>query len=329
MGMYQRLETKIMALTPEFLKWFASLPKYVGDRDITTLKGRRRIAWLRHLLNDGRFHPPEWAIVEFDGITYRVNGSHSSAALLEAFNEGKLPPMNFHLRPYKANSHTDMALLFSEFDQMRSVRDGKDNLNAHIGAEEILLNASVSTESVRHMTSGIGFYFKTWMQLKGIRGFKIDQDIKSGFVHSYADFISIFHIITKQQRIASLGPMAAMFATWLDNPQKAYQFWTEVEKDNNPSPRAMTRLLSRWLLDGSWKRGQTSKSVAYAKFKMCAGAYQKWLKGIEEDFLHSPIKMPDFIVKQDVVGRELMSEMAQAAQILKKRKEEEEEEDLD
>lgn len=308
--MYTKLVSETVVLTYQYVYWFAHLPVYGGDRDREGIKGKRRIAWLRQKHNNKQFYEPEWAIVEFNGIIYRANGGHSSWMLLQILLEGlKLNIETAHVKKFKADTHTDMALLFQEFDNQKSARDDKDTIKANLAAEPILERSS--TDAVKKIISGIGFYMS--VRNSGQKGLpKIDQETRNGFIHQYSEFIqSVEHLAhgAETKKIANQGVLAAVFATYLDNPELSKKFWLQVVKENNADPKDQTRMLASWLgKNNSTFYCYKKDSIASAKMRMCCGVWNKWKKGIKSE-LRMPHKIPENLMTQDVMPQAIAAQI--------------------
>lgn len=243
---YKQVGKKDVPLTENFAKQFAALPCHAGDRERETPIGRTRIAWLRNHLENGTFHDPSWAtcMCREDGVTYRVNGGHSSLMLAEC--NGSFPKgLKATVLEFVCDSKNDLADLFDIFDPKRSSRSTKDRINAHAACEGALTTASPT--AINKSLGGIAFYYRAIHGAKGMS----DEDVKVRLIHEHPQFIAWATQFVTLRRMARTGVIAAMFASWSKDEAAATTFWLEVRDESNPNNRAPSRLLATFLRENA------------------------------------------------------------------------------
>src|SRR6185369_10592762 len=108
----------------EALKWaqeHASLPHSACERDLDA----KHVAELVERIRAGLWLPCCWSTVDYQGAKYRMNGQHSSHAMLEA-GEFLGDKVVIHLDHYQADNPFGMGLLFRQFDARISSRSKLD-----------------------------------------------------------------------------------------------------------------------------------------------------------------------------------------------------------
>lgn len=242
--MFELLSTKAVPLTRRFVAQFASLPTFLGDRSFETPQGRRRIAWLRRLLDEGKFFSPKWATATLGGMTYRVNGGHSSAMLLECDN-GVFPAhLNAIVDEFKCETAEDLADLFDQFDPRKSIRTINDRITAHKSVHDEL--ADIAPTPLAKGTAGIAAFYSGFGESE-----RLEEDERIRLIHKHQEFLLWSCRYLGRRALTAVGAVSAMFATWHRDPEDAELFWDavrdETEPAGSPSRKVASFLKDRFL----------------------------------------------------------------------------------
>ncbi len=268
--MFRQVDCVVKPLTRDFAEEFSQLPVFGGDRDRESTAGRKRIAWLAEVLEDGHFFSPVWSTVSYNGRTYRIDGGHSSQMLAEnpgAFPEG-LPCV---VRQFRCESEQDLADLFSQFDNRKSLRTRSDKTKAHTAVEAQLRDLPPTWVAI--CVDGIAAYST---QFRG----GVDEDDRTGLVHYHQGFIAWAHPFVKSRRIKRVGVVAAMYATRRVNQEAATEFWTLVRDETHPEANNPTRKLAVFLRD-SMLDNRTGRSWSQRAFyAKSIHAWNAWRTGV-------------------------------------------------
>ena len=114
--MIRQTGTTTVPLTRELAEEFATMPPWKGERPVRD----ERVQMLVGKIERGLFYSPTWAVARFDKHTTRMNGQHSSLALLECrrFPAG----LEATILEFAVDCEADLAELFDQFDNPQSAR---------------------------------------------------------------------------------------------------------------------------------------------------------------------------------------------------------------
>jgi len=237
--MFQHVENSTVKLTKEYVEWFHKLPTFRGDRDYTTSRGKSRVRWLRALLDEGKFYPPKWAITEYDGQTYRVNGGHSSQMLSECENGSFPERMVANIDRFRCHTAEDLADLFDQFDAKNSVRSTLDKVVMHKSVTGLL--ASVNPTPISRALAGISAYMCEFGELG-----RMEEEERIRLIHAHEQFLSWVIPYVQKRELAVAGACAAMFATYHRDFDTCECFWDAV-RDGTGETNCATRTLQMFL----------------------------------------------------------------------------------
>jgi hypothetical protein len=290
--MFNQTGTDVVPLTREFAVMFSRLPSLHGDRNRDSITGKARIAWLARLLDDGLFYSPSWATAEVDGVTYRVNGGHSSQML--ASRESDFPPgMTCIIQRFHCDDEADLANLFDQFDQRRSLRSISDKIKAHCGAASDLKDIPVSR--VRYICAGIAYYM-----MNDGKESRLEEEERVRLIHEHEDYILFAHGFAVSRTMVNAGVQAAIYATWLRCSTSASDFWHLVQSENAPQARHSSRVLANFLRDGIGKKKPgtgSSKWTTRAFFCKSVYAWNAYRTGLLINKLRYFANVPWPVVK--------------------------------
>lgn len=238
--MFREIEPEIVDLTPEFAKRVSNMPRFRGDRDRDSAKGKRHIADLSADLQCGAFYTPVWSIVKYDSQWWRIDGGHSSKMLTDA-NCGFPTGKKAFLRKFVAESAQDLAELFSRFDRNLSVRTALENLKAHASTHDDLDPVKIS--NLGRAVDGIACA----LTCCGEGAERMTEDERVRLTHHYRDFI-LFAQKFVCNRYLQRSPVAAViFLTFEKDEAAAGVFWTHVRDEDHPDRMHPSRRLASFL----------------------------------------------------------------------------------
>jgi len=273
--MFKEKEPELVDLTPEFVRKFASLAVYKGDRNPDGIKGRRHINWLRGRAAKGRFFTPEWNTAELDGVVYRVNGGHSSKMLLGLLEENgsaKLPARKVFVRHFVCESLRDMADLFEQFDHASTTRTNTDKRKAHQATEPQL--EQIGNSILGRILEGIAFAEAGFGDERPLAA-----DDRIALMHRYQRFICWAEGYAKKKTLWRPGVMAAIFATCRVSQKHARVFWQHVLNEDHPVRNNATRTLADFLHKSiADNRSRPGLWTARAMYVKSIHAWNAWLE---------------------------------------------------
>jgi len=221
----------------DFARKHAALPKSPTERELEVSRMKKLV----NVLKEGLALPFQWATVDYGNQTYRMNGQHSSNAILEAADF--LPErMGFHIDHYKVDDRQGMVELFRQFDQRWSMRSSGDVAGAFQGLSPEL--AQCSRKACKKAAEGLAWYFQSVVGESPI-GLQMAGDDKYD-VFGRRDYFEFFHfcdrlLTDKTPELQKPSVTAAIYATFTMSPPGAKTFWTGVgcgvdhfSDDSNP-----------------------------------------------------------------------------------------------
>lgn len=275
---YDGFET--LSLTEDLAIDFACMPQFCGERR----KQKARVSQLYDHLRAGRFYSPRWATGTLEGKTYRVNGQHSSAMLVDSgdyFPSG----MDVIIDRFTCYSAEGLANLFSIFDPKYSARTRNDIINAAGRIHGDL--SDVSTTILSLATSGIVFSkcIETGASQKSF-----SDQYRAGLVHQNKEFILWRNSMGHTKVFRDSGTIAAMYRTYHKDAIAAELFWKLVSDESAPKADCPTRKLARWLLNAKLEadRGVGRRWDAKAYYTKAIHAWNAWRKGVPTQLKYVP-----------------------------------------
>ncbi len=294
--MFREIEKpKLVKVTHTIARAWKDMQRFPHDREIQP----SRMEYLKRSVASGEFRGSEWvsARCKETGLTYRLNGKHTSHALVDAFEGGQVPQNVFALvRHYECDTMEDCARLYATFDAKQSARSRGDIIRG-------FANANPDFEVVPQSILGLiaaGMAYSKWEQA---------SQHKSVVEHAMLlienpEFVlwasKLLQGDNKHTRhIKRKATIAAMTRTWFKNKEKANEFWTYIREDCDLPKNSPVRVLYRWLLSTSLNVGgatnATGKTVANAREMLarCIHSWNNWRKGVMTETLryhrNSPI----------------------------------------
>jgi len=284
--MFKQIGKDDVSLTRDFVDYFSSLPTFKGDRKRDTPQGRRRIAFLERMLREGKFFDCDWATAEMNGVTYRVNGGHSSLMLSQL--SGNFPNgLRTTIKRFKCESRDDLADLFDQFDRRESIRTTNEKISAHKGAHDSL--DELSTTVINDCLQGIA-----WRIRDDGKQPPLNEDEKIGLVHENSEFFLWAKKYVGRRHLKFTGAVAAMYECYHRDMLLASQFWDLVMEESHPSNADGSRVIAVFLRSCMSKPGtksmKTPTRMIYAK---CIHAANAWKGNYSTDLkYHEAAPLP-------------------------------------
>ena len=247
------------------------LPNSPTERELEP----KRVKELVGRLKDGVWIPCSWATVEFNGVKYRMNGQHSSHAMLEAADY--LPDeLAIHLDHYRAETGEQMAALFRQFDARFSARSKADVSGAYQGLIPEI--RGISRGKAKLCIEGVAWYERA---IEGLPVPSGDELYSMFFANKYHGFIrwadKILSIKTPEMQRAPI--VGAMYATFIASESGAQEFWSHVAKQDladDSDPRSVLAAELVRVKEGQKDAQPPTPAEFYAK---CVKAWNAFRSG--------------------------------------------------
>jgi hypothetical protein len=228
----------------------------------------KKLVWvIRH----GLHIPFCWATVEWEGKRLRMNGQHSSTAIVEIGSE--LPDsLSFHVDHYEATSRGGMVELFRQFDQRWSGRTANDIAGAYQGLTPDL--ADCNRRAMKSAAEAVAWVLKNVEGLEGIPSGDDTYDLFSA--ERYWPFFRWFDgIYNHRPELLHKQVIAAMYHTYEASQSSATQFWREISfgqehftDDSKPGA----------VLIGELIRAREDRDFKEKEFETISAYYKKSIK---------------------------------------------------
>jgi hypothetical protein len=248
-----------------------SLPHSPTERELDP----KRVGYLVDRIKAGLLLPCCWATVLYRGTKYRMNGQHSSEALLEAAQY--LPDqVSVHLDHYEVDSPEQMGVLFRQFDARWSGRSKADIAGAYQGLVEGLQH--LSRRKVKLGIEGIAWYRRSVERLPVLSGDDLYQDLMVQAYHPFLRWLDkVLSIKTPELERAPI--IGAAYATFVVSEAGAQDFWPHVAKSDlsdDSDPRSVLSAELVAVREGKGKSDGLAPGEFYAK---CVKAWNAFRLG--------------------------------------------------
>jgi hypothetical protein len=252
----------------EYAARHAGLPHSPVEREIDP----SRVAKLVAVLREGRALPFNWATVSYQDQTVRMNGQHSSAAIIEVGAE--IPELlTFHMDQYQAADRAGMVDLFRQFDQRWSSRTVADVAGAYQGLVPELAAKEVSRKALKAAAEAISWCKNAVLGEDAPRG---DNTYDLLHVAAFTPFFLWFNGVWNGRReLLRKEVIAAMWRTYDISQSWAAKFWREVSFGpdfftDDTAPGAV--------LSGELNRALEDREFRDKEFEVPAFYYKKAIK---------------------------------------------------
>jgi len=236
---YKLVRREAAILTPEAAKAAKDAKSIPGERALK----KSRMNFIIGLLDAGTFCRADFAFAKCkeDDNVYRVNGQHTSRVLVECNDNEEMPefPVNVPLVTefWECDSISELLGVFSSYDSTVSGRSASDYLGVH-KANHIEELDGVSPEAIKWGLEGINFCKRMaknsddpHFSAKEL-GHLLDEEGTTNFCGFIQELKDASFLGIKDK-----GICAAIYRSWLEDPEKADSVWgfTFDESDEDPN----------------------------------------------------------------------------------------------
>jgi hypothetical protein len=266
---WRRVDSETLVLNPQKAKEFAvkhnGLPHSPCERTLM----EERVEQLHDLIVAGRAIPFNWAIVKYEGIDYRMNGQHSSKAIMDF--DALLPQsLVFHVDRYEADNRDAFANLFRQFDARWSARSKGDVAGAFQGLNHDV--ADCDRAKAKLAVEGVSWYRRMIEKVPVPNG----DDLYTLFFESpLSPFIrwidDTLTLKTPEMKVAAV--IACMYATFCKSESGARDFWRQIAVNSNSDDMAPAAVLSAELISAKQEKNPKNKLKPGILFGKCVKAW--------------------------------------------------------
>lgn len=229
---------KIVMATAALARTFAEMERLPHDRDFKTAK----IGRLAAVMKTEEFRGCEWArcYCRETGLTYRVNGKHTSTTA--AGLNGEFRPFPVLVSDYEADTLEDVARLYATFDTQDSTRNSGD-INQALAASHPTL-AALGRKIISLAVTGLA-YAKWGTAAHGHPSLE-----RAALMLANLDFCKwVQEIMVGDCKCIRRGPVvAAMVRTFAKSQTASKEFWAAVRDGSGPHQDCPDRKLQKYLL---------------------------------------------------------------------------------
>lgn len=268
---------RLVPLTAKLASQYATMDRFPRDREVkANLK-----AYLAKEIKEGRFRGAEWACchVRETGVTYRMNGKHTSTIFHEMFEAGEdVPDTNILVREYACDTMEEASALFATFDAKQNSRSKADVIRGFAVADKATADMpprllSILTASVAYNT--YGDKYRNLSPADQARLLLLNTEF-AGWVK---DLIGTAKQCREFKHLVRLAVVASMQKTWETDADDATEFWTELRDDSDAPKNAPQRVLYRWLKDTKIGARDVVERISEKEvMSKCLQAWNAWRK---------------------------------------------------
>lgn len=267
-------------VTKELAQEFVEMERLPHDRPA----GRKRLAEIRRIFDEGEFRTTEWAscYVAETNKTYRVNGKHTSIVMSERLDD--LDGITIVLTRYSVETLDEAAQLYASFDPAISAKSASATNQVYAGSIPALNDARPVV--INNVIGGIAYYL--WED--GWR--ERSQRERAALLKDNAGFAVWYHgLIGTQTRkylhVNRVPVVAAMYATYRVDREFADLFWREVMDGIGGQPDSPVRRLHLFLQTHNLhststtanRQGGAKGTSRHAMMCKCVTAWNAWRLG--------------------------------------------------
>jgi hypothetical protein len=269
---WKQIESETLTLSAakakELARKHAAMPRSPTERDLDD----KRLDHLNRILANGQAVAFNWAIVRFDGKNYRMNGQHSSQAILQF--DGDLPgSLVFHVDRYDAPSREALADLFQQFDARWSSRSKGDVAGAYQGLDPELSGCDKANAKVA--IDGIAWYLRSPGGIAGVpTGDSVYELFFEEKYHPFIIWLSGF-LSSKTPEIKPAGIVAAIYATFVtaSDENAVKDFWESVAAVRQEDEASAVKVLAEALLKSFEVKSKNDKMGPKEAYCKCVRAW--------------------------------------------------------
>ena len=276
--------TESVPLTPQLAVKFSTMDGFKGERPLKEV----RLKFLQQKVNGGLFYSPRWAVAKIGDKTVRVNGQHSSTVL--AASNGDFPRgLTAIIDHFEVSNEGELAELFDQFDDRRSVRNRTESINAYAMMHAEL--ESVPKRALACAVSGI-----EWSVDPERKGRNSPPEGSRGIVNDWKEFIAWSSEYLIVRHIGVTPVAAVIFLSWRKSATASAEFWGLVSAETHPDARHPSRVLARYLRSSRGGGKSRTRENDRAVFVKCIHAWNAFRRGLSTDLkYHARAAIPPLV----------------------------------
>lgn len=271
---------KTLRVTRRVALEFAEMEPAPKDRPLS----ERRLQVYTALMNRGEFRPMSWASIRCHetGVTYRVNGKHTST-ICSTLNP--LPELYAVVERYECDDLDDVGRLYGTYDSKMQARTTADINRSFASCVPGL--ADIPTKIINACAGGMSF--ATFFQNYTSREQPAERAER---LLEHSDFVewinaTLFRGSTgRQTHLMRVPVVACIFQSYRKDRDRATEFWLAVRDETGVAPDLPDRRLAKYLTTSiSSNGGRINAGVNRFRvtdrehFAKCVMAWNAWRKG--------------------------------------------------
>lgn len=232
---------KTQKVTKNLAEKFANMESIPGERPLSEV----RLRVYEKIIKDEGFRPSEWVacFCRETGVTYRVNGQHTSV-LMSGLDP--LPELYVIISYYECDSLRDVSKLYSTFDSKVQSRNISDINRSFASCVPRLVGVDQRT---LNLCAGALTYADVQDEYRR----KFQPQERAEKLLEYSDFVIWVHNLVRSSNstnssLKRMAVFAAMFLCYRKHPNLATEFFTAVRDETGLTPECPDRKLGRYLL---------------------------------------------------------------------------------
>ena len=270
------MRTETVTLTPDHVEQAQEAASIPGERPIRPGRAKKIQQWIAN----GTFCRANFAYAECkeDGVTYRVNGQHTSHELSKCDDDDPNAPdfpqdVDVHIEHWVCDSRDELADIFETFDNPTSGRTNDDKLGVFVAQYDDLRGipkvvAKSALKAVNEYRREVKSDEFPPVQTRDLGLLLAEEDIRK-FVQFYVEFQQSIY-----QGWKNHGVGAAMYEAWKEDAETAGEIWAEVLDESNPDPRSPQRV---WVSTMRATQARSGRTKGWY-YRNARTQYRKWKK---------------------------------------------------
>jgi hypothetical protein len=255
----------------ELARRHQALPRSPTEREMEP----RRVKELLDRIRSGLLLPCSWATVDYRGTKFRMNGQHSSEAILQA---GDLLPdrVAVHLDHYRTDSAEGMGALFRQFDARFSGRTKQDVAGAYQGLVEPL--QKLGRRKAKLGIEGVAWYLRTIEGVAFPSGDELYQQFMTEAYHAFLRWLDRI-LSPKTPEMERAPVVGAMYATFITSESRSQEFWPHVAREDLADDSDPRSVLSAELVAVKENKGKVPPPTPGEFYAKCIKAWNAFANG--------------------------------------------------
>jgi len=276
---YRLLSSEVVPVDRELVTEFSEMTRLPRDREVS----QARLDFILDRVIKRDFHGSELAsaTVLEDGVTYRVNGKHTSM-VLASLTDDDLSGLGLELwvKRFECDTMEDAARLYETFDSRMSVKSCRDVAMTYAGAFNELSEIPAST--IQHLVGAFAW------GLKGERSRAGGIGTSAALLGDNIEFCLWYNELLGKnsdgsRKLRRSPVVAAMWRSWNKCKRDCQIFWELVRDENGDSPQCPDRTLARFLISRTVNHGGGARGNQIVPPRQmlacCIHAWNAWRRG--------------------------------------------------